>query len=101
MSFFSFLFFFLNTLVLLLPVLFDVFSLWIFIFFLESKKECIFLPYFVLTFPVRVYVTMKCCFWFNKYFFAHDIKRDINTYGMGTLCTAVSGHSFVYSFRVS
>ena len=45
-------------------------SLRIFVSFSESKKECnSFLPFFVLAFSVRVYVTMKCCFCFNKYFF--------------------------------
>ena len=38
---FSLVSFLLNTLVLLLSVLFDKFSLGIFIFFLESKKSCV------------------------------------------------------------
>ena len=77
LSFFSLLFgifslvsFLLNTLILLFSVPFDAFSLGIFVSFSESKKECnSFLPFFVLAFSVRVYVTMKCCFCFNKYFF--------------------------------
>ena len=77
LSFFSLLFgtfllvsFLLNTLILLFSVPFDAFSLRIFVSFSESKKECnSFLPFFVLAFSVRVYVTMKCCFCFNKYFF--------------------------------
>ena len=77
LSFFSLLFgifslvsFLLNTLILLFSVPFDAFSLGIFVSFSELKKECnSFLPFFVLAFSVRVYVTMKCCFCFNKYFF--------------------------------
>ena len=72
--------FLLNTLVLLLSVIFDAFSLGIFVFFLESKKECnFFSPSFVLAFFVRVYVTIKCCFCFNKYFFLHMVQNDYVT----------------------